>query len=74
MRFHGLLSSLLLSSTLMVSGSENGPPNRLAFSAQPTDAEVFNARIFSEPLIPLSPESNPGENRALATITTLQAG
>ena len=39
---------------------------KLRFSEQPTDAEIFNARVFDEPLIPFGGKPNPAENAALA--------
>src|SRR4030095_1779176 len=38
----------------------------LAFSVNPTDAELTTARIFPEPLVPMSGKPVPGENQALA--------
>ena len=37
------------------------------FSSEPTDAEISRARVFEEPLIPTSQESNKAENLALST-------
>ena len=37
------------------------------FSARPTDAEIFGAHIFPQPLIPVG-KSTVGENRALANV------
>ena len=42
------------------------PPAALRFSAEPTDAEIFNARVFDEPLVPSDGQLKPEENRALA--------
>jgi len=39
---------------------------KLSFSAHPNDVEITSARIFSEPLIPMSGPSVAGENEALA--------
>ncbi|HLH57089.1 MAG TPA: RHS repeat-associated core domain-containing protein [Verrucomicrobiae bacterium] len=39
----------------------------LSFSASPSDSEIFNARVFDEPLVPVDNQPTPGENRALAT-------
>jgi RHS repeat-associated protein len=41
-------------------------PARPVFSAEPTDAEIFRARVFEEPLVPIGGPTNPSENRALA--------
>src|SRR5690242_7951118 len=38
----------------------------LTFSAQPTDAEFFRARLFSEPLLPIGGRTTAAENAALA--------
>ena len=40
-------------------------PQSPAFSDWPTDEEIFRARVFSEPLVPIGP-ATPGENAALA--------
>jgi RHS repeat-associated protein len=39
---------------------------KLNFSAQPTDAELFAARVLDEPLVPLDGEVRMNENQALA--------
>lgn len=39
---------------------------KLEFTAKPTDLNISTARIFSEPLIPMSGRALPGENEALA--------
>jgi RHS repeat-associated protein len=39
---------------------------KLSFSAQPTRQEIFNARVFDEPLVPIGGDPNPEETRALA--------
>jgi RHS repeat-associated protein len=51
------------------------PPLTPVFSEQPTDQEIFRARVFEEPLVPLGMTS-PAENHALteALTTYLQAG
>src|ERR1043166_3520263 len=36
------------------------------FSAKPTDAEIFRAHIFDEPLVPIGATTNQAENNALA--------
>jgi RHS repeat-associated protein len=41
--------------------------DKLHFSANPTESEIFNARVFDEPLIPVGVKSTPLENQALAT-------
>ena len=46
-------------------GSATRPPG-LAFSAEPADAEIFNARVFDEPLVPSDGRPRSQENRALA--------
>src|SRR5256885_6689060 len=66
MRFYSSLGGVLLFGNLLASGEEPGQPNRLRFSARPTDAEIFGARVFDEPLVPLSAEPHAVENRALA--------
>ncbi|MBK8224139.1 MAG: LysM peptidoglycan-binding domain-containing protein [Candidatus Obscuribacter sp.] len=38
----------------------------LNFSSSPTDSEITSARVFLEPLIPMSGEAVAGENQALA--------
>src|SRR5436190_15771219 len=35
------------------------------FSTSPSDAEIFAARVFDEPLVPLNGESHSDENKAL---------
>jgi RHS repeat-associated protein len=51
------------------------PPQLPVFSSAPTDAEIFRARVFEEPLVPLGTTS-PAENAALAQALTayLKAG
>ncbi|HEY9684034.1 MAG TPA: RHS repeat-associated core domain-containing protein [Oculatellaceae cyanobacterium] len=39
---------------------------KLVFSANPTDLELFNARVFSDPLIPMDNTVTPSENLELA--------
>ncbi len=39
----------------------------LKFSAAPTDLELTTARVFQEPLVPMSTSAVPGENLALAS-------
>jgi RHS repeat-associated protein len=46
------------------------PPAALHFSAEPTDAEIFNARVFDEPLVPSDGRPRADENRALAGALT----
>ena len=41
------------------------PPAQPVFSDPPTDQEIFRARVFAEPMVPMGP-STPEENRALA--------
>ncbi len=41
-------------------------PNGLRFSAEPTDAEIFGARVFDEPLVPVDDQPSTQENQALA--------
>lgn len=43
---------------------------RPTFSATPTDAEFFQSRLFSEPLLPVGAPTRPDENRALARALT----
>jgi YD repeat-containing protein len=40
--------------------------NKLSFSAQPTDLEISCARVFSEPLVPMTGQPAAGENEAVA--------
>ena len=42
------------------------PSGRLRFSEQPSELEVFNARVFDEPLVPLGGTPRPEETKALA--------
>ena len=42
------------------------PPLALELSDSPTDAELFRARIFTEPLVPVGGATTPEENAALA--------
>jgi RHS repeat-associated protein len=41
-------------------------PLRPAFSAEPTVEEIFRARVFEEPLVPVGAVPNPSETKALA--------
>jgi RHS repeat-associated protein len=41
-------------------------PLRPVFSAEPSDSEIFKARIFEEPFVPVGGRTTPEENRALA--------
>ncbi len=43
-----------------------GQAGSMQFSASPTDVEIFSARVFDEPLVPLNNEVREGDNRALA--------
>jgi len=47
-------------------GAETLVEGNLIFSAQPADAELSAARVFDEPLIPLSAEPSAKEDKALA--------
>lgn len=40
--------------------------DRLRFSAEPTDSNIFDARVFEEPLVPLDGDYRVDENKALA--------
>jgi RHS repeat-associated protein len=42
------------------------PPAEPQFSDAPTVEEIFRARVFAEPLVPIGGEPTPGENRVLA--------
>lgn len=42
------------------------PKTGLSFSAQPTVQEIFRARVFEEPLVPIGSEPSAEENAALA--------
>jgi RHS repeat-associated protein len=46
------------------------PGARPAFSAEPSDAEITNARIFGEPLVAIGRGTLRGENHALADAVT----
>jgi RHS repeat-associated protein len=62
-----LLIFLLLSTTLCRSLPVLGSPvGTLGFSPQPTVSEIFNARGFDEPLLPIGGEPRAEENKALA--------
>src|SRR5690349_18082383 len=43
------------------------PRTTLEFSANPTSQEIFRARVFEEPLVPIGAEPTAEENAALAT-------
>jgi RHS repeat-associated protein len=42
------------------------PVSELRFSANPTDAEILSARVFSTPVVSVGRVVSPGENQALA--------
>jgi hypothetical protein len=42
------------------------PKTGLEFSANPTTLEIFRARVFEEPLVPIGGEPSADENAALA--------
>jgi len=42
------------------------PPLYPSFSLEPSDEEIFRARVFREPLVPMDMEPERNENRALA--------
>jgi len=44
------------------------PPAMPVFSAQPTEEEIFRARVFEEPLVPLRTRPSPEENKALSQV------
>ena len=44
----------------------SAPPLTPAFSASPTDAELFRARVFPEPLVPVGRTTTAEDNAALA--------
>src|ERR1039458_973024 len=46
------------------------PARPSAFSPYPTDSEIFQARLFDEPIIPVGREVKPEENEALAEALT----
>src|SRR5437899_896568 len=51
----------------------DGPANSpaaLGLSAEPTDAEIFGARVFDEPLVPSDGQPRAAENRALGGALT----
>src|SRR5437899_2204170 len=43
------------------------PKTALEFSANPTSDDLFRARLFEEPLVPIGAEPTAAENAALAT-------
>src|SRR5437660_634854 len=45
--------------------SVQAPPASPAFSEAATDEEIFRARVFAEPLVPIG-KTAPSENKALA--------
>lgn len=53
----------------MIQPDERSNPqqNALVFSAAPSDLELTAARVFTEPLIPMTSAAVPGENSALAS-------
>jgi RHS repeat-associated protein len=55
-----------LVSTNVTASQSRSPAAHLTFSAQPTDAEFFRARLFSEPLLPIGGRTTAAENAALA--------
>jgi tetratricopeptide (TPR) repeat protein len=64
----------------LLSANANGQPVNagletasLHFSQQPTELEVFNARVFDEPLIPLGGKPKPEDTQALADDLTQYA-
>jgi RHS repeat-associated protein len=70
--YAGRLAVLLVSLAVCAAGG-GGPPRsalpvdaRLAFSPHPTVEELFRARIFEEPLVPIGPAPSADENLALA--------
>jgi hypothetical protein len=46
------------------------PKGGLQFSAKPTLDEIFRARIFAEPLVPIGGQPSEAENAALASALT----
>src|SRR4051812_32264537 len=42
------------------------PQTALQFSPNPTPQEIFQARVFEEPLVPIGVDPTPAENAALA--------
>ena len=64
-------TSLLLACGLALAGAglaaePASPPAALHFSAEPTDAEIFSARVLDEPLVPTDNQPRVEENQALA--------
>lgn len=47
-------------------GLSQRPVDRLRAAGAPTNWDIFNARVFDEPLIPMSGQTAPAENRLLA--------
>jgi YD repeat-containing protein len=50
------------------------PPDRPVFSASPTVEEIFRARVFTEPLVPVGGTPTPQENLALARALVVYHG
>jgi RHS repeat-associated protein len=46
------------------------PPQRPTFSPMPTEEEIYRARVFEEPLVPVRGKPTPGDTRALALALT----
>jgi RHS repeat-associated protein len=55
------------------SGQSAKSESALHFSSQPDKAEIFNARVFDEPLLPIGGEPSAEENKALANALSTYA-
>ena len=71
--FRSQLGSISESATLAQDTNGNSevsdltpPSNDLKFSTEPTDKEIFLARIFNQPIISIGKTANPTENKDLA--------
>ena len=62
----GLVSSVVAASEDRT-GDQPNQPVGLRFSANPTKEEIFKARVFEEPLVPVGGEPSTQENADLAT-------
>ena len=72
----GLFVSLsILGSLIMACNApcQAGPQGGLHFSAQPDEAEIFKARVFDEPLIPIGGQPQAADTKALANALSVYA-
>src|ERR1700719_3640361 len=68
-----LLLGALLFCGRIAPGEESSQIPGPRFPAEPTDAEIFNARVLDEPLVPLNDRPLAEENKALASALTVYA-